>query len=250
MHRILMLIMIFFPIGTFAQPVEISFKKQKLADGQIAQLCQKLPEECLNKRDWNWYKSQEQNNYYLISKLKLYQFDQNLKQLNAWNFSNYPQTQVARWSVDAESLDQEKVYIFPKLFPVNEHDYSVAIIQEWSETYSGGGLLEEVADFIQIKERGHYQKVFFNIPFSLNRMIRACFSEEDYKKAGGQCHDEYALTSWIEYVKPMNWKVKYKYQTHISKASDSNQKTGNFIKTYLLNEKNNTVKLPESWSDE
>lgn len=233
----------------FAKPVEIQLKKQKMATEQMSQLCKLLANDCLETTNWQWFKAQQ--NYYLIDQLKLYQFsgniDNTLKIQKQWDFSAYQaKTQQPRWSEMSD--EPSPLTIFPKLFPVNEHDYAVALVQRWNESYSGGGMHEEVADFVQLLPNGKYQQIFQNIPLSMYRMIRACFSEEDYKKAGEQCHDEYALATEIAYVKPRTWNVKYHYQSWISKVSDSNEKNIDERKNYVLNQNSaDAIQLPKRW---
>lgn len=167
-----------------------------------------------------------------------------------WDLSDYrPQTQHSRWANFGESDEPYSLSIFPKLFPVNEHDYSVAIIQRWFEGYSGGSLSEEVVDFLQLKKGGHYQQIFQNIPFSMERMIRACFSEEDYRMSHGQCHDEYQLSTQIRYIEPYVWQVKYHFQADFSPASDSGKNKVSLRKNYVLKEnRKDVIQLPENWN--
>ena len=240
-----------FSIASMAKPVEIAFQKQKISSVQQSQLCELLKEACQDQVQWQFYKAKQ--HYYLINQLKLYQFSmdsqQHLQLEQQWDFSIYQSdTQHPRW---ATLLDQEnQLSIFPKLFPINAHDYAIGIVQTWNEGYSGGGMSEEVADFVQLKPNGQYVQVFQNIPLSMYRMIRACFSEADYVEAKQQCHDEYQLDTQIDYVKPGTWKVKYHYQIDYSPASDTGEKPFSEYKSFLL-ERNaaDAIVLPKAWLD-
>ena len=94
--------------------------------------------------------------------LNLYQLDLDNAKLNVqqhWDFSNYStKTQHLRWMTQNDRREERSLSIFPKLFPINDHDYSVAIIQNWSKTYSDDGGFEDVADFVQLKVRGRISR--------------------------------------------------------------------------------------------
>lgn len=246
-----MLSLMFASVEAQAKPNEIALQKKTLTETQKRQICQKLTEECKTQIDWRWYKAKNQTQYYLISKLKMFQFDPQLQLSHQWDLATYqPRTQRARWAMDQENENEDSLYIFPKLYPINEQDYAVAVLQTWSEGYSGGGMSEEVADIIHLKADNTVEKVFENIPFSMSRMIRACFSERDYESSHGKCHDEYNLSSWIQYQKPMDWKVKYQYDIDLSNASDSNEKSGKYTQIYSLSKVGQTIELPRKWTGE
>ena len=121
--------------------------------------------------------------------LNLYQLDLDNAKLNVqqhWDFSNYStKTQHRRWVIQNDGKEEHSLSIFPKLFLINDHDYSVAIIQNWSETYSDGGGFAEVADFVQLKSEGVYQQFFkysiFNESDSLHIFSGKRFSKESGK---------------------------------------------------------------------
>lgn len=237
----------------FAKPQDIVLKKQTISTQQMEQLCYLLPQQCRDKPVWKLYKTAQQR-YYLIDHLKFYQLgfaNNKLHIEKRWDFSNYqPKIQTARWAVSDSTLKNEDqhLYIFPKLFPVNEQDYALGIVQTWSEGYSGGGLQEEVVDFLQLKNNGQYQQVFQNIPLSMYRMIRACFSEQQYKESQGKCHDEYSLDTQIAYIKPYTWQIKYDYQADFSPASDTGTKPIREHKNYVLKEnRQDAILLPKAW---
>ena len=97
-----------------------------------------------------------------LNDLNLYQLNLNNAKLNIqqhWDFSNYStKTQHLRWMTQNDRREERSLSIFPKLFPINDHDYSVAIIQNWSKTYSDDGGFEDVADFVQLKVRGRISR--------------------------------------------------------------------------------------------
>ncbi|MFW1858291.1 hypothetical protein [Acinetobacter defluvii] len=251
-NKILMLfVLLMISNLTFSKPQQIIFKKQNISVLQNQQLCELLSERCQQKPNWTLYKTAQQQ-YYLIDDLKLYQLkNENRKwRIQAkWDFSDYSaKTQTPHWATFQQD-DQKNLSIFPKLFPVSTTEYAIAIVGSWSEGYSGGGMGEEVADFLKIKNNGQYLQVFQNIPLSMYRMVRACFSEADYVEAQGNCHDEYGLGSQIEYVKPYVWQVKYHFQADFSPVSDTGTKPINLHKTYLLKDNRaDEIVLPETWN--
>ena len=242
-----------FSIATHAQPQEKILKKNTLNAQQKVQFCRQFESFCVNGKVSNLFQVEGQKNqFYVIDELRLAHIDlqnNNFNLLDIWDFSTYqPRTQSARWAVFEQSEDNKQLSIFPKLFPINENDYAVGIVQKWQEGYSGGGMNEEVVDFLQLKVKSQYQQVFQNIPLSMYRMIRACFSEEDYQQSRGKCHDEYTLNSQIFYVKPYTWRVKYHYQADYSPTSDSGTRPINQYKTYLLNDnREDAIQLPKGW---
>lgn len=234
-----------------AKPQEIILKKQNLSTQQIKQLCDLLPESCRDQPVWYLYTTVKQD-YYLIDHLKFYQLGFEKQKFNIqqhWDFSSYrPQTQQPRWASHDEGDEIGYLSIFPKLFALNETDFALGIVQTWTEGYSGGGMEEEVVDFLKLKPKGQYEQVFQNIPLSMYRMIRACFSEQQYIESKGKCHDDYSLDLQIVYVKPMTWQLKYYYQVDYSPASDSKRASFKQHKNYLLQRNSaDAIQLPKIW---
>lgn len=238
-------------MAVYAQPQEKILQKQKLTVSQQAQFCQQWAQFCEQDQASLFQVKNNPKQLYAIQALKLGEFrqdGQHFTLINQWDFSGYrPRTQVARWAMSDRAEDKQ-LSIFPKLFPINAEAYAVGIVQAWQEGYSGGGMSEEVVDFVELKPNGQYQQIFQNIPLSMDRLIRACFSEDDYLSSGEKCHDEYQLTTQIMYVKPYTWQVKYHYQADYSPASDSGTKPVSLHKTYLLKENRaDAIVLPKAW---
>ncbi len=98
----------------------------------------------------------------------------------------------------SDDLGPNGLKIFPALYPLNKNEYAIAVLNTWFTGYSGGGRFEENADFIELKPKGKYQVALKDINFSTSEMIRACFSEQDYKKSP-HCHDEKWMTLNIRF---------------------------------------------------
>ncbi|CAN5300383.1 hypothetical protein BH10PSE3_BH10PSE3_11270 [soil metagenome] len=102
--------------------------------------------------------------------------------------------------------------LFPALYPLGPGDWGVALIRSRSEMYSGGGTSVETADFISLKAiAASAQKakpVYGSVPFSCGKMIRACFSEQEYKTSK-HCHDESTGALRIRYAAAAPGKARH-----------------------------------------
>ncbi len=158
-----------------------------------------------------------------------------------------------QWHVLTPTQDDDQrssQYVYPKLFPLDQKRYAIAGIKTYSEMYSGGGANIERADFYELLANGQTKPLMQNYPFSFGRMIRACFSEEDYERSKGDCHDEDGLSVDIQVLKPMLWQFRYAYGLHVSPASDSDEKSykGSRILNIDLNHPPIQPKIPETWN--
>ena len=253
-----------FPAWGYAKPQTLILQKQKITQVQHESLCTQLKISCQADATWQLYQAPNQSkHHYVIAQLQLFElerFTQGFQLRNHWDFSGYlPLSQSPHWTVDGpvekeDLLDEhgnfiraDALHLYPVLFPINDTDYSIALIQRWDEMYSGGGMTEEIADFLQLKPEGKYQQVFQNIPFSVSRMIRACFSEQDYAQSNEQCHDLEKLVLNIEYRQANTWRIKYHYMRTLSPSSD--QQPINQRQNYLLNVNTaDAIQLPRAWT--
>jgi hypothetical protein len=253
-----------FPVWGYAQPQAQILKPQKITQAQRESICFQLKISCSSDATWQLYQvPNHPQRHYVIAKLKLFELEQNAQSYqlrNDWDFSDYrPLTQNPHWTVDGavtveDLLDQQghfvradALHLYPVLFPINDKDYSIALIQRWEEMYSGGGMREEVADFLQLNPQSKYQQVFQNIPFSVSRMIRACFSEQDYAQSNGNCHDQETLLLNIEYQQANTWRMKYHYIRTLSPSSD--QQPVNQSKRYILKSNDpQVIQIPAAWT--
>lgn len=246
-------------LESYAAPTEKTFVQAQLNTVQHRQFCQQFSQYCSQHSSGILYKVKQDNQqFYLVDGLKLIQLQYRgsaFNKLNQWDFSSYqPQHQQALWSVQAdESTDVPELSIFPKLFPINATDYAIGVVRTWHDMYSGGGLTEEMIDFVQLKQNGQYQVVLNHIPLSMSRMIRACFSEQDYakaEKANSSCHDEAWLNSRIQYIKPNVWKITYTFDVSYSVTSDRQQHGFTEKKSLMLHlNQNNKINFPKKWQE-
>ncbi|MDP5240573.1 hypothetical protein Q9Q94_13595 [Uliginosibacterium sp. 31-16] len=175
--------------------------KGKPAPEAIAQLCASLPEPC----------DPAQLSAFVPSRpmpVDLYLIDESKPALLAAKFGptgalqlqfrqDFGQPDGVEESTETAAgwADEGPRRIFPALYPVSPTQWAVALLSRRSEMYSGGGASFERADFIPL---GTDAALHAGIPFSCNKMIRACFSEADYR-SGRPCHDEYSGRLSIRY---------------------------------------------------
>jgi hypothetical protein len=107
--------------------------------------------------------------------------------LNRWSFERYPLPPSEDGS-EARMID-----IHPALYPAGPGVWAVAVLNRKVESYSGGGAEFVTADFITLDPEaldvGETQRLFGNVPFSCSKIVRACFTEKEYKTSP-HCHGE------------------------------------------------------------
>lgn len=226
----------------FAAPLQIlEFKKGQLRQVEQTQICEQLKDLCQQQAQWRSLKTVDQN-LWLLSGSDIAQFrlsTTGLKLTHQWRIQLAP----------SEEMERTSQSIFPKLFPMTENRYAIAQIDTFSEMYSGGGAGIERASFYEFKDSGQTHRFIENYPFSFNRMIRACFSEQDYETSKGKCHDEDRLSLDIRPIKPMLWQFRYRYSSEVSPASDSGEKSfkGSRNLNIDLNKAPKQPNIPAHW---
>lgn len=217
-RSLLALMLVGFASPSFAAALQVqSFKKFAWNQAEQKQLCTQLSALCQQSEKWRSLKTADGHLWILLNG-DIAQFSvsaSEVKLLQQW------QIELAKPEHDGSNTQ----FVFPKLFPMTQNRYAVAVIDRYSEMYSGGGAGVERASFYELKDSGKTQSFIQNYPFSLNRMIRACFSEQDYERSKGHCHDEDALSLDIRSIKPMLWQFRYRYSLAVSPASDSGEKS-------------------------
>lgn len=231
-----------FSSSIFAAPLQIlEFKKGQLSQVEQTQICEQLKGICLQQAQWRSLKTGDQN-LWLLSGSDIAQFRlsiNGLKLTHQWRIQLAP----------SEEMERKSQYIFPKLFPMTENRYAIAQIDTFSEMYSGGGAGIERANFYELKDSGQTHRFIEDYPFSFIRMIRACFSEHEYKSSQGKCHDEDSLSLDIRPLKPMVWQFRYRYSLDVSPASDSGEKSfkGSRNLNIDLNKAPQQPNIPAHW---
>jgi hypothetical protein len=117
--------------------------------------------------------------------------------LRRWDFSGY------RHSHPIDDPSNSPVVVYPALYPAGPGGWAVALVSDLDESYSGGGATFSIADFVVLPDSadaGAPAALYTGVTFSCSKLIRACFTEEDYKRRGNNCHDEYDGFLTLEYA--------------------------------------------------
>jgi len=232
-----------FANSAFAAPLNIlNFKKTQLSQSEQEQLCIQVKDICDHSDQWRVLKTADQK-LWLLSGGDVIQFNNSetgLKLSKQWHIN---------LSTQKEGTSDGQ-FIFPKLFPMAQNRYAIAVIDSFSEMYSGGGANIERASFYELTDSGTTHQFISNYPFSFSRMIRACFSEQDYESSKGNCHDEDSLSLDIRPLKPLVWEFRYRYSLGVSPASDSGEKSYKDSRNLNidLNKAPEQPNIPETWN--
>lgn len=118
------------------------------------------------------------------------------KVVQRWDFSDYQ-------PADREVGDGEAppLGIYPALYPLGGDRFAVAVLAGWAESYSGGGGSWENADFVELQPDGAHasRPRIAKLPFSCNKSIRACFSEQAYNHAP-HCSEDFDGSLRLRFV--------------------------------------------------
>lgn len=181
------------------------FQKVKIADsGWRGAACVGLEGDCVRDAALYHAPGDAPNAYYVILLSGPTLLGMSLDEDRRWRVT-------ARWSLrdyrstllGVASADADPLRLFPALYPLGPNDWAVAVLGRRSELYSGGGANVEVADFVSLKALAASARTarptYGGVPFSCSTMIRACFSEQDYKTSK-HCHDETSGSLTIRYT--------------------------------------------------
>jgi len=185
---------------SFAEEVKaIPLVKLKSKTEQLSKICETLKVQCgSGAAIWKRKNSTDLKLYIIDDTPQLIEFEkvnQSYERVNSWNFINYQHH--SQKSMDGELADYG-TEIFPAFYPLSQQNLAIALVKHWGTAYSGGGKGEQVADFLMLKPQGKFNVALDQIPFHSYEMIRACFSEKDYKTSP-HCHDESASNLSIQF---------------------------------------------------
>jgi len=192
--------LLFFSQQAIADQIKaIPWVKMNTETAQVTHICQALKISCTNNAEVWKKKTIKDNHLYLIDKTpQLIEFVKENNQyvmLNSWNFKHY---QHHSKSPMDEVLSSDGIRIYPAFYPLNRQKFAIAVVKRWSVSYSGGGRLEEIADFVMLEPNGVYKLALADTPFHSYERIRACFSQEEYESST-DCHDESSSNLSIEF---------------------------------------------------
>jgi hypothetical protein len=178
----------------------IPWIKLKTESSQAKQICQGLKVNC--GKDVEVWKKQSGSDAHLYLTDNTPQLIEFIKQhnqyvvLNSWSFQHYQHRSRNR-SFD-EDLNSDGLSVYPAFYPLNRQKLAIAVVKRWSTGYSGGGRVEEVADFVMLEPKQTYKLALADVAFHSYEMIRACFAQEEYESSP-HCHDESGSTLSIQF---------------------------------------------------
>lgn len=202
------------PIGLVAVEFTNEFK-----DSDVQRICQHFTITCADDaRLWQLpsqhLTQQRPDHYYLIDStpqlVELQIPDRNMaasgiavkgdKLLGQWQFANYSHRSMGDDGTDIQndtrtdtqadtSGDSQKRFIDPQLYPINQTETAIALVNQMDMSFDGGAASERSADFIQLLPKGKYEQVLSNVPFDGYYRYNACFSEQE-KAQSIHCQEE------------------------------------------------------------
>jgi hypothetical protein len=102
---------------------------------------------------------------------------------------------VRTWDFGALKLDDAEARssrsLHPVLYPLGNGRFAMALLTRESTGYAGGGASWIWASFYELRDfsapdevvDGRLELLYAAVPFSCNKAIRACFTEEEYRSA-------------------------------------------------------------------
>lgn len=121
------------------------------------------------------------------------------------DFSGYA---AAKKNAASGGFAEGQFSLAPALYPFAEGQWAAAVLKTVTEGYSGGGASFSKADFVPLEGT---RIVAEDIPFSCSKMVRACFSEKEYRTSK-HCHDESSGSLRIAYGEPRQPGEAYRWQ--------------------------------------
>ncbi|RYX97844.1 MAG: hypothetical protein EOO28_01840 [Comamonadaceae bacterium] len=113
--------------------------------------------------------------------------------------------------------DRTRMSLAPALYPIGPDRWAAGVLLTFREMYSGGGAGFTTADFVPLDEavspgqKSFKKPAHAGVAFSCSKMVRACFSEKDYKTSP-HCHDETTGSLRITYKAGANAADPYRWE--------------------------------------
>ncbi|CAB1215732.1 hypothetical protein [Acinetobacter bouvetii] len=207
----LFIIFITFPVCAADSIQSLTFQKEDISATELRKICQQLKSECheANARLWS-VKIANQTYYYLIDdKLRITQL---LKQsglyriMEHWDLAEYQ-------PVFAIQEDHKPItYLHPALYPLNKHNYAVALVYGGISNSLGDDSGEQNVDFIQLLPKGKTKLVFEHLPFYEYQNRLSCYRDMKDEK-NNYCEDQTATILKISYrdigLAYYEWRLSY-----------------------------------------
>lgn len=193
MNNIVITLSILFSASVWASDIKpVAFLGVKSGSSDYTTICNALEKYCnADNTTTIWKIKNKPAELYLITQLlnfvKVKRENDDYSVVQVWNFSHYPQNEEV--FDDVGDLSMSEIEIFPALYPLSKTKNAIALVSHWGASYSGGFRTEDFANFIMLNDDGTYMTAFSDVPFYSRKMIRACFSEDEYSE-NAHCHDE------------------------------------------------------------
>ncbi|OWY40304.1 hypothetical protein CEK28_06170 [Xenophilus sp. AP218F] len=126
-----------------------------------------------------------------------------------------------------------RLALWPRLLALGDaaQGVLVGVEENANAMYSGGGASASILRLLRVYPdgKGLALREALSLPVYGSALIRACFSDRDYRQRRGACHDEYEFSSRISLDKQVSSGFpRLVYQTratsfpgHVSRTSDS-----------------------------
>ena len=107
-------------------------------------------------------------------------------------FTGLPGGDVVRHALT--KTEDEDFALWPKLIRLADGAMLIGVEQQTRTMYSGGGGSVSTLELIRVRPTDpDVAKTVLTLPIAASLMIRACFTERDYERSRGACHDEYGF---------------------------------------------------------
>jgi hypothetical protein len=113
-----------------------------------------------------------------------------------WDFSDYPHSETSRGCGNEASTR-----IYPALYPVGPAYWAVALLADICDGFAGGGASYAFADIVVLGDAdAPVVALYRGLPFSCSKDLRACFTEEEYRRKGAKCRDVHRGFLTLQYA--------------------------------------------------
>jgi hypothetical protein len=119
-----------------------------------------------------------------------------------WDFAAYKHSDSG-----LASDSPAPTFLYPALYPVGPGTWAVAVVAGANQAFSGGGAGYQSADFVVLGEGDPMAVAYSNVPFSCTKSLRACFTEEEYRRSPN-CSDFYSAFLTVAY-RPSKSRERY-----------------------------------------
>jgi hypothetical protein len=106
----------------------------------------------------------------------------------------------------ADATESPARNVHPVLYPLGNGRFAMALLTRESTGYAGGGASWIWASFYELQDfsapgevvDGRLELLYAGVPFSCSKGIRACFAEEEYRRAK-RCQETWAGVLQLRY---------------------------------------------------